>query len=249
MGTGPAKACVLVVLLVAAAAALAGSAGCAVSHTLQPPATPWPTAVPSPDELANRQAREFRYIAVEVSELNNTCALRDDGAAICWVQGNLIPPATGHYTMISVGPSHACGVKTDGHLECWGENDFGQSAAPAGEFQSVSAGYTQTCGIRIEGVVECWGGDERTGLTDRLDCAARTAGAKECGGGDENTEAPAGVSSSVSAGDGRTCGIRPNGSVECWGRYNVADSPPDSVKFQSIVPALPTCAACSPTAP
>lgn len=246
MGAEPAKACVLAVLLTVVA--LAGPAACAGSNEPLPTATatpmplptvapslmPPPTAVPSPDELANRRAREFRYIAVEVGGLNNTCALRTDGVVICWGQGNLVPPVAGLYTMISVGQSHACGVKTDGQLECWGENGSGQSAPPDGEFQSVSAGYVHTCGVRIEGEVECWGGDESAGLSSDPQTVIRAlplpCAAKEC----PNTDAPAGAFLSVSAGNGRTCGIRPSGSVECWGQYEVGDGPSASVKFQSI---------------
>ena len=199
MGARPAKVCVLAILLIAVA--LAGPTACTESNvpppTASPSPVPPPTAVPSPDELANRQAREFRYIAVEVSGLGNTCALRTDGIVICWGQGNLVPPAAGHYTMVSVGQSHACGVKTDGQLECWGENDFGQGDAPDGEFQSVSAGYTHTCGVRPEGVVECWGRDESTGSSNDPEtvlrslfypCGAGIEGAEECGNTDAHAE-------------------------------------------------------------
>ena len=246
MGARPAKVCVLALLLIAVA--LAGPTACTESNVAPPtavlspvppstavpsPMAP-PTAVPSPDESANRQARKFRYIAVGVSGLGNTCALRTDGIVICWGQGNLVPPAAGHYTMISVGQSHACGVKTDGQLECWGENGFGQGDAPDGEFLSVSAGYTHTCGVRLDGVVECWGGDESTSAANDPESALRAlllpCAAKVC----PNTAAPAGTFLSVSAGNGSTCGIRPDGSVECWGQYDVHESPPASVKFQSI---------------
>ena len=40
---------------------------------------------------------------------------------------NWVTPET-----ISAGYQHACGVKSDGTLACWGNNDYGQSTPPAG---------------------------------------------------------------------------------------------------------------------
>ena len=48
-------------------------------------------------------------------------------------------------------------VRTDGSVECWGNDRFGESTPPSGEFASVSAGDGHTCGVRTDGSVECWG--------------------------------------------------------------------------------------------
>lgn len=63
----------------------------------------------------------------------------------------------GELVTVSAGGSHACGVKTDGSVECWGWKLDGQSTPPKGPFDSVSAGFEYTCGVRIGGTVACWG--------------------------------------------------------------------------------------------
>ena len=48
-------------------------------------------------------------------------------------------------------------MKTDDSVECWGNDEVGQSTPPEGEFASVSTGDGHTCGVRTDGSVACWG--------------------------------------------------------------------------------------------
>ena len=111
--------------------------------------------------------------------------------------GRSMPP--GEFVSVSAGLGHTCGVRTDGSVECWGGDEWGQSTPPPGEFASVSAGGGHTCGVRTGGSVECWGNDEEGQSTP-----------------------PSGGFASVSAGGVHTCGVRTGGSVECWGNDEVA---------------------------
>jgi alpha-tubulin suppressor-like RCC1 family protein len=43
--------------------------------------------------------------------------------------------------IFSAGDDHTCGLKVDGTLACWGNNDVGEIAPPAGTFTQVSAGW------------------------------------------------------------------------------------------------------------
>ena len=52
--------------------------------------------------------------------------------------GRSMPP--GEFVSVSAGLGHTCGVRTDGSVECWGGDEWGQSTPPPGEFASVSAG-------------------------------------------------------------------------------------------------------------
>ncbi len=76
---------------------------------------------------------------------------------------NQLDAPEGTFSAISVGgPSyaghgHSCGIKTDGTVACWGNNDWGQSDAPEGTFTAISAGNAHTCGIRSDGTIACWG--------------------------------------------------------------------------------------------
>ena len=98
------------------------------------------------------------------------------------------------YTYVAAGNYFTCGVKADGLIVCWGDDDDGQTSPPDGVFASVSAGDYYTCGVRSDGGVECWGKDY--------------AG---------ETSSPDGVFASVSAGVLHSCGVRTDGAVECWG--------------------------------
>ncbi|GEM_PF-1640009 len=141
--------------------------------------------------------------------------------------GNLGPVVTYSWIVkitkwrtISTGPSHACGVKDDGTLWCWGYNSEGEVGEPGRSFISypeqisptiewvtVSAGYNHTCGIDINGDLYCWG-DNSYG---------------ELGNGTfENSPYPVKVLSSekwsdVKAGYLFTCGLTTDNIMECWG--------------------------------
>ena len=63
------------------------------------------------------------------------------------------------FVAVSAGGNFSCGLKTAGAVECWGEDDYGQLAAPSGVFSAVSAGTRHACAIGSAGAVSCWGWD------------------------------------------------------------------------------------------
>ena len=65
-------------------------------------------------------------------------------------------PATG-FAAVAAGEHHTCGLRSDGAIECWGDDEYGQSDAPDGSFRAVSAGEFHSCGLRDNGAIECWG--------------------------------------------------------------------------------------------
>ena len=116
-------------------------------------------------------------------------------------------PATG-FVAVSAGAGHTCAVRTNGEIECWGDNDTGQADAPLGNFSAVSAGNEYACAIRAgNGGIECWGGmavwlwNEETEKNEKFYF---------------QVDAPAGPFSAVSAGNIHACGLRTNGAIECW---------------------------------
>ncbi|MCY4559072.1 MAG: RCC1 domain-containing protein, partial [Chloroflexi bacterium] len=74
------------------------------------------------------------------------------------------PTTTSPYSQVSAGHDHACALRLDGRIDCWGENEYGESTPPAGTFKQVSAGSHFTCAIKSGGAtagqVECWGKTE-----------------------------------------------------------------------------------------
>jgi alpha-tubulin suppressor-like RCC1 family protein len=118
----------------------------------------------------------------------HTCAIRTDGAALCWgvnQDGQLGDGTTTsrdtpvvvsgglEFTALSAGYRHTCGLAADGAAWCWGANEYGQlgdgTTTPQSEpvpvsggmtFQAISAGELSSCGVTTAGVAYCWGGNE-----------------------------------------------------------------------------------------
>ena len=61
------------------------------------------------------------------------------------------------FASASAGYDHTCGVRDNGSVACWGDDEDGQATPPEGRFASVSAGSNHTCGVRQDGSVACWG--------------------------------------------------------------------------------------------
>ena len=76
-----------------------------------------------------------------------------------------VSPTTTRYSAVSVGGYHSCGLRSDGSIICWGDNNSGQAEVPAGQYTAVSAGGVHSCGLRSNGVLACWSGN-RYGRVD-----------------------------------------------------------------------------------
>ena len=117
------------------------------------------------------------------------------------------------YRAISAGDGHACGLRTDNTVRCWGSNRWGQLNAPQGTYRDVSAGRLHSCGIHTDNTVECWG---------------------ENSAGQAN--APRGSFSAIAAGGEHSCAIRtPEGTIRCWGnnRWGQVNVPRDTYRAVS----------------
>ena len=62
-------------------------------------------------------------------------------------------------SVLSAGGCHTCAVKSTGELVCFGRNDYGQCAVPAGlgTVVAVAAGSAHTCAVKSTGEVVCFG--------------------------------------------------------------------------------------------
>ncbi|HEU4349240.1 MAG TPA: hypothetical protein VFR35_15805 [Actinoplanes sp.] len=166
-----------------------------------------------------------------------TCATRTDATLYCFglnTSGELgngtttspqltpaqvtTPSATG-WASVSAGTAHACGLRADQSLYCWGDGDYyklGQGTtttdsstplAVAGSWSAVSAGADHTCAIKANGTLYCWGagGSGRLGSNDTANV------------GSPNKVGNANTWQSVSGGAAHTCGTRDDGTLWCWG--------------------------------
>ena len=173
-----------------------------------------------------------------------SCGIRSDTSTLaCWNYDGVRPRPEGEFSQVSV--SHGlvsgeldvggirisygvgvliCGVLTDGRAECWsmdgtdenGERTAVQYYAPDGQFAQVSAGYEYVCGLRADGTVECWHLDRpESSVVDGV----------EVGEGFSPLELSLPADSRFTrisvGGNGRACGIRTDGELECW---NIVES-------------------------
>jgi Regulator of chromosome condensation (RCC1) repeat len=115
----------------------------------------------------------------------SSCALDKAGLVSCWGAGTATDdpaelcmgstfnlgqaaPPNGTFRSVNVAVNHACGVKTDGTIACWGAGttdedcpdtsvNCRQSRPPIGVFEQVSVGNVHSCAITAERKVQCWG--------------------------------------------------------------------------------------------
>jgi alpha-tubulin suppressor-like RCC1 family protein len=161
-------------------------------------------------------------------ELNyfTSCGLRD-GGLYCWGANVMGKRGTGvdfgrvgsddDWTHVSLGEDHACGLRGDGDLYCWGnayelglpetQTWLPRAIGAGSKWIDVSAGGV-TCAIKEPGELYCWGKSLERAL----------------GTGDEDyLSEPTRVGSfddwkHVSVGSGHTCAIRGDtGELYCWG--------------------------------
>ncbi|HAU29596.1 MAG TPA: hypothetical protein DCW68_05745 [Rhodospirillaceae bacterium] len=189
---------------------------------------------------AQSGATRFSKLAVFTG---GTCALDSSGAMWCWGRygsgGTDVPAAygVGHSFMdISGHHVHGCGVKTDGSIWCWGQNSNGQlgdggyvdaenPVAVSGgiAFASVSVGQDHTCALAAGGVAYCWGSNwsNQLGIGDGAVVGYDSSTPAAVLGGHSFSK--------IVAGDQRTCALKSNGSLWCWGDGFASAGEPEAV--------------------
>ncbi len=177
-------------------------------------------------------------LAISAREMT-TCAVLEDGTAQCWgnnSSGQLGAAVTGpaSYTpvtiqglsgvqAVSAGMTHVCALLSDGAVQCWGDNQWGQLGAATTELrsltpvtiaaladvQAVSAGMTHTCALLGDETVKCWGlsFDGQLGPGFMYGMARLPVPIY----GLEDVQA-------ISAGMTHTCALLKEGGLRCWGQ-------------------------------
>lgn len=132
--------------------------------------------------------------------IDGNCAIRGDGTAWCWGNGWMGNGVTNSSNLAPVQ------VQTDTGPGGW--NDW---------IQISSDGY-HVCGLRVNGTMWCWGEGSYGALgvgtwTESL----RPVQVKNNLGGAGWSDWVQVTAGAATGGGGKTCGIRTNGSLWCWG--------------------------------
>lgn len=123
---------------------------------------------------------------------------------------------------LSSGRQHACAVRTDGTVRCWGRNYDGQlgdgttkdrhkprDVVGLTDVVQVAAGSVHSCALRANGRVRCWGHNNlgQVGTGAFSDPVLTQTPVVQL----QNVAA-------IAAGRDHSCALRQNGTVRCWGR-------------------------------
>jgi alpha-tubulin suppressor-like RCC1 family protein len=155
---------------------------------------------------------------------NSFGQLGNGTTADSWVPVTVTGIATG--AVVSSGDdAHSCAVLTDGTVQCWGYNYYGQlgngtkgnlahSAVPVTvsgitSAAAVSVGDGHTCALLTGGTVQCWGRNDHCELGNgtMVDSSVPV------------TVTGVANATAVSTGGLHTCALLTDGTIQCWG-YN-----------------------------
>ena len=129
------------------------------------------------------------------------------------------------YSAVSAGQLHACALRTDKTLWCWGLNTSGQVGTGAGDaiylrpaaagdassWVAVSAGAAFSCALDEAKKIACWGTNSLGQLADGT-ITTRTSPTPITGGFSDWI--------ALDAGSNHACAIREGGALYCWGSNN-----------------------------
>jgi alpha-tubulin suppressor-like RCC1 family protein len=189
------------------------------------------------------------WIDVSASHNVNTCGVKSDGTLWCWgfdtneqlgngpgttQQNSPVQEATlsTDWAQVTAGNYWTCAIKTDGTLWCWGSNTDGvtglgittgttdtpaQVTAAGDDWVQVESGRDHSCAVKISGDVYCWGDANWSGALGNGELNQDASVPEKILGSYKYTQVSYRDDQDYQV--GRTCAIRDNGKLYCWG-YN-----------------------------
>jgi alpha-tubulin suppressor-like RCC1 family protein len=190
-----------------------------------------------------------------------TCAILADDTLVCWGANQLGQLGRGDTTSaatpgpvldemsrpldrvvqvsVSGNSGHACAVRQDHSLWCWGNNFLGQIARdPAtgtevlraakvmglAEVAQVSAGSSNTCAVLVDGTVWCWGNNERFGSGADAGTICGSRPGLPCAKRPQQVGSDTGYRAVVAG--SASCALKVDGRVACWGTADAREAFP-----------------------
>ncbi|HRI64102.1 MAG TPA: EGF domain-containing protein [Polyangium sp.] len=199
----------------------------------------------------------------ECGKLTNDCdpnalCTNTDGGFTCACAAGFVgdgKTCAATYLAVSAGTYHACAVRSDKTLWCWGLNTSGQAgtgtgdaiflrpaqAGGASDWKAVSSGAASTCALSELGRISCFGTNSSGQLGDGS-TTTRTTPTPIAGDMSDWT--------SISAGSTHVCALRADGSLYCWGsntRGQIGDGTTNNAILPTLVSAGPWVAVSAGT--
>ena len=135
------------------------------------------------------------------------------------LEGDLmVSPAPASQDEAFVQVTRNCGLRRNGTIACI---DTPTALPPPGmRFKSLATNFvnfmSRLCGVTFEGVVHCW--DPGLGFSCQK----------------TRTSAPEATYTEMTGGFGFQCGLRSDGTVQCWGQGDCGETNPPAGRFRQI---------------
>lgn len=207
------------------------------------------------------------FVTVDAGDYHG-CSVASDSNIYCWgynsygqlgdnsTTNGLVPVAVNTSGVLSgktinsvtSGGYHTCAIDSDGHLYCWGRNNYGQlgnssftnslvpvavntSGVLSGKtITSVSGSSTHTCALDSDGYVYCWGDNSRGELGNNSTATSSVPVAVNTSGALNGKTVLA-----ISVGYYHTCAVASDNKAYCWG-YDTYGQLGDNSTTDSSVP-------------
>ena len=199
-------------------------------------------------ESADRMSRRYQYGAT-ASEVPATGgelpdlpareeALRDEvlGKSATW------EPPPGPYVAVSAGYGFTCGLRLDGTAACWGYlDDDSEPRIPLQVFEDVLGTEITDEYTRARAELDETAPEDGS-VADSLAYGVAELEIEMMRAIVELPQPPSGRFLAVDAGRLRACGLRPDGTIECWGHnyLGAASPPPERFATTPITKNAPT---------
>ena len=93
------------------------------------------------------------------------CALTEIGTVQC-NEPDLDLTEAGDLKQIAVSDRHACGLDSDGTVQCWGDSEMLGPPPVDVEFAAIDVNWLFACGLTKNGHARCWGTDGWNGTME-----------------------------------------------------------------------------------
>jgi hypothetical protein len=169
---------------------------------------------------------------------------------------SILPTA---FKQVTAGETHACAIKPDNTVECWGNSKDGKLDPPSGTFSQIDAGNFFTCGVKTDKSIACWGLNDYGQISERptdkkyiqvaagkqMACALTDTHSVVCWGDDADgkTQPYPYHYTQITAGSWHTCGLieqpefpnpRYPATVMCWGKEDNGRTATQTLPFVQI---------------